>query len=234
MNKKEVLDLTKKIVSVSSEPAENSKVIEYAGELIKAGADMYHCDVMDGVAVRKVTYDYRMVKILRLKYPDFPLDVHLMTRDTISSISKYAKLKPYSISVQYEYFNYEKELIRCLKTIKRKKVKAGIAIAPQTPISYIMPYFKYIDMILIMSVIPGAGGQKFIPETLNKIREAKDLKNRFKKDMLISVDGGINFENAETVFETGADIIVSGSTVYNCFSRKYAIDSLRTSEPIVK
>lgn len=224
----------KRYVSVSTEPVEIKDVPAYANEMINSGADLLHCDIMDGVAVKKTTYDYMMLMKLKKLYKKFPLDVHLMIDDTVGEIKNYIKCRPWGITVQYDYFDYEKHLIKCLKKIKRAKIKAGIAISPSVPISYIVPYLKYLDIILVMGVVPGMGGQKLIDETILKVKEASSLRDRLKKSMIVSFDGGVNFENAEKIFEAGADMVVSGSVVYNCFSRKYAIECLKSGEPIVK
>lgn len=224
----------KKYVSVSTEPVEIKDVPAYANEIIKCGADLLHCDIMDGVAVEKVTYDDDMVRKLKKLNKKFPLDVHLMIDDTVGEIKRYIKCKPWGITVQYDYFDYEKHLIKCLKKIKRARIKAGIAVSPSVPISYIVPYLKYIDIILVMGVIPGKGGQKVLEDTILKVKEASSLRNRFKKSLIISFDGGITFENAQRIYEAGADIVVSGSLVHDCFSKKYAIECLKTGEPIVK
>ena len=224
----------KRYVSASTEPVELKDVPAYANDMINSGADLLHCDVMDGVAVKKSTYDYAMVRKLKKLYKKFPLDVHLMIDDTVGEIKNYIKCRPWGITVQYDYFDYEKHLIKCLKRIKRARIKAGIAISPSVPVSYIVPYLKYLDIILIMGVVPGMGGQKLIEETILKVKEASSLRDRLKKSLIVSFDGGVNLENAEKIYNAGADMVVSGSAIYNCFSHKYAIESLKSGEPIVK
>lgn len=224
----------KRYVSASTEPIELKDVPTYANEMINCGADLLHCDVMDGVAVKKITYDYAMVRKLKNLYKKFPLDVHLMIDDTIGEIRNYIKCRPWGITVQYDYFDYEKHLIKCLKKIKRARIKAGIAISPSVPVSYIAPYLKYLDIILIMGVVPGRGGQTLIEETILKVKEASAIRDRLKKSLIVSFDGGVNLENAEKIYNAGADIVVSGSAINNCFSHKYAIESIKSGEPIVK
>lgn len=224
----------KKYVSVSTEPAEVKDVVAYCGEIIEAGADLLHCDIMDGVAVEKVTYNATMLKKIKKTYKKFPLDVHLMIDDTFGEILQYIRCHPWGITIQYDYFTSERQLVRTLKRIRRSRIKAGVALSPTIPISYIVPYLKYIDIILIMGVVPGLGGQEMIKDTLIKVKEACQLRDKFRKDMIVSFDGGVTYENAQEIFDAGADMVVSGSLVYNCFSRKHAIESLKLGEPIVK
>ena len=227
-------DERKKYVSVSTEPAERSDVLNYAKELMESGADLIHCDIMDGIAVDKITYDSNILKRMKKLNKKIPLDVHLMIDDTLGNVGNYIKCRPWGITVQYDYFEYEKHLIKTLKKIKHARIKAGIAISPNVPVSYIVPYLKYIDIILVMGVVPGLGGQEMIKDTLLKVKEASRIRDRLKSSLVISFDGGVNFQNAQEVFDAGANIVVSGSAVYNCFSRKYAIASLKTGEPLVK
>ncbi|MGN1227092.1 MAG: ribulose-phosphate 3-epimerase [Christensenellales bacterium] len=224
----------KRYVSVSTEPVKIADVPAYAKEIIESGADLLHCDIMDGVAVKQITYDHNMVKRLKKNNKKFPLDVHLMIDDTVGEVGNYIKCRPWGITVQYDYFDYEKHLIKTLKRIKRAKIKVGIAISPSVSVSYIVPYLKYLDIILIMGVMPGLGGQKLMKETLLKVKEASELRDRLKKNLIVSFDGGVTFENVEEIYNAGADMVVSGSLVHNCFSRKHAIESLRNGEPLIK
>lgn len=221
-----------KLVSPSTEPVDASELLDYATELINAGADFLHCDIMDGVAVTKRTYDAKALLPVRNGLPTFKLDVHLMVDDNEEFVKRFLRLRPYAITVQYDFFEYEKELLNCLKMIKRTKTKAGISISPKTPIAYITPFLKYIDLVLVMGVKPGLGGQELIPETLAKVRELKHIKNVLKKDLLISFDGGVTLKNAQKIYDAGADILVSGNAIYNSFDRAYAIDSLKNGEPL--
>jgi len=223
-----------RLVAPSTEPVEKSQVIEYVGELIDAGADMIHCDVMDGVAVKKQTYNEKMIYMIRRKYRKVKLDVHLMTEGGSSTVRRFVKAKPYAITVQYDYFDSEKDLVKALSMIKDAKIKCGISLSPNVPISFITPYLKYLDIILIMGVVPGAGGQKMIPSTLLKVKEAKHIKDILKKSLTISFDGGVNLKNAKEIYDLGADMVVSGSAIYNSFDKAYAIKCFKAGEePIV-
>ncbi len=224
----------KKYVSASTEPVDRGDVVDYVQELLSAGADFIHCDVMDGVAVPKQTYSEKMIALLRRKYPKARLDVHLMTSGGSRTVKKYIRPKPYAITVQYEFFDNEKDLTKALKAISSAGIKCGLSISPNVPFSYIAPYLRYLDIILIMGVKPGIGGQKLIESTLAKVKEAKHIKNTLKKSLTISFDGGVNLQNASKVFEAGADMVISGSAIYNSFDKAYAIQALKgDGEPIV-
>lgn len=223
-----------RLISPSTEPVDKENVVEYAQELLGAGADMLHCDVMDGIAVQKQTYNEKMIFMIRRKVPKLKLDVHLMTSGGSSTVRRYVRAKPFAITIQYDYFEYEKDLINALKMISEAKIKCGISLSPNVPLSFVVPYLKYLDLILVMGVVPGAGGQPMIKSTISKLKEVKHLKDTLKKNLLISFDGGVNFKNANELFEAGADVLVSGSAVFNSFDRAYAIRSLKAEgEPIV-
>lgn len=224
---KEVKKEKIKYVAPSTEPADRSEVADYVQELLGIGADFIHCDVMDGIAVPKQTYNEKMITLLRRKFPNAKLDVHLMTAGGSATVKRYIKAKPFAITVQYEFFQSEKDLVNALKAISKAGIKCGISLSPNVPFSYITPYLKYIDLILVMGVKPGAGGQKLIPQTLSKVKEAKHLKDILKQSLLISFDGGVTLQNACDIYEAGADIVVSGSSIYNSFDREYAITALK-------
>ena len=221
-------------VSASTEPVGKDYVLDYVQDLVDAGTDFIHCDVMDGLAVEKETYDEKLIGIMKRKFPKARLDVHLMTEGGSESVKKFVKYKPYAITVQYDFFETEKDLIKALKMIKSHKIKAGISLSPNVPLSYLAPYISYIDIVLIMGVKPGLGGQTLIPETILKVKEANNLKRTLKNGLIISFDGGVNFKNASKIFEAGADVVVSGNAIYNSFDREYAIQALKSvGEPIV-
>ena len=226
--------VVKKYVSASTEPVEKAEVVDYVQELLSAGADFIHCDVMDGFAVPKETYNEKMISLLRHRYPKARLDVHLMTYGGSRTVKKYVRAKPYSITVQYEFFENEKDLTKALKAIHSAKIKCGLSLSPNVPFSYIAPYLRFLDIVLIMGVKPGLGGQKLIESTLSKVKEAKHIKDTLKKSLTISFDGGVDLHNASKVFESGADVVISGSAIYNSFDKEYAINALKgDGEPIV-
>ena len=179
-------------------------------KLEKGGADLIHVDVMDGHFVPNLTIGPPVIKALR-KCTSLPFDVHLM----ISPVHKY--IKDFSdagadiITIHPEATENLEESIKLIKTLKKK---VGVSLNPNTQINVIEKNFDKIDLVLVMSVFPGFGGQKFIPETINKIKKLKEIKNKNNYNFDIEVDGGINFSNSKDVANAGANILVSGTTIF--------------------
>lgn len=195
------------------------------GEDIKAaeeaGADLIHVDVMDGHFVPNITIGVPVVASLK-KIASLPLDVHLMIEDPDKYIKDFAESGSDWITVHAEACVH---LHRTIQNIKECGVKAGVSLNPATPVSSIEVILPYIDMVLLMSVNPGFGGQKFIPEVLPKIEQLKGMINERKLKVEIEVDGGVNVDNVASVVKAGADIVVMGSAFYN--SDNYA-ETVRT------
>ena len=174
------------------------------------GADLIHVDVMDGHFVPNLTIGPPVISALR-KYTKVPFDVHLMISPVHKYIKDYALAGADIITIHPEA---TKNLSSSIKLIKKLKKKVGLSLNPNTKIDVIKKYLKSVDLVLIMSVYPGFGGQKFIVKTLDKIKKLSKIKNekRFKFD--IEVDGGINFQNSKDVINAGANILVSGTTIF--------------------
>ena len=189
------------------------------------GADMIHYDVMDGVLVPNITFGPQMLKAIR-PYTTLPLDVHLMITEPIRYIKQFAQSGADYITVHYEAC---KDLKATLNAIKSEGVKVGLSISPDTPASVVAPYVNDCDMILVMSVYPGFGGQKFIEGSLEKIKEISEYVKESGKDIRIEVDGGINMSTASLVKQAGADTLVAGSAVFNAPSPKEMIKSLKNA-----
>ncbi|MBI5663711.1 MAG: ribulose-phosphate 3-epimerase [Nitrospirae bacterium] len=177
----------------------------------KAGADLVHVDVMDGHFVPNITIGPLVVKAVK-KVVSIPLDVHLMIEDPDKYVRDFADSGADIITVHQEACIH---LHRTIQNIKECGVKAAVSINPATPVSTIEIVLPYVDMVLIMSVNPGFGGQKFIPEALAKIRQLKDIISRNNYKAEIEVDGGVNIDNVAEVVKAGADIVVMGSAFYN-------------------
>ncbi len=193
--------------------------------LEEGGADMIHVDVMDGHFVPNLTIGPPVIKSLR-KYTDLIFDVHLMISPVHKYIKDYADAGADIITIHPEATENLKDSINLVKDFNKK---IGISLNPDTKIDVIKNFLTDIDLILIMSVHPGFGGQKFIPDVINKIENLKSIKEEKKLNFDIEVDGGINFENSKAVINAGANILVSGTTIFksNNGNIKKNIDALR-------
>ena len=194
-------------------------------KLEKGGADMIHVDVMDGHFVPNLTIGPPVIKALR-GHTKIPFDVHLMISPVHKYISAYANAGADIITIHPES---TENLIDSINHIKKFKKKVGVSLNPDTNFNVILDQLDKIDLVLIMSVFPGFGGQKFIPEVISKIVELNRIKTEKKLNFDIEVDGGINFTNYKSVIEAGANILVSGTTIFkeNNGDIKKNIDSLR-------
>ena len=197
-------------ISPSILSADFSQLGNEIKRLEEGGADMIHVDVMDGHFVPNLTIGPPVIESLK-KNSSLLFDVHLM----ISPVHKY--IKAYSdagadiITIHPEATD---DLRASILEIKKLKKKVGVSLNPETKIDIILDYLEQIDLVLIMSVNPGFGGQKFMPEVLNKIKELKKIQQIKKINFDIEIDGGINFENSKTAIEAGANILVSGTTIF--------------------
>jgi len=189
----------------------------------KAGADMIHVDVMDGHFVPNITIGPPVVKSVK-KIASIPLDVHLMIEDPDKYIKDFADSGADIITVHEEASVH---LHRTLQNIKECGVKAAVSLNPATPISNVELVLPYVDMVLIMSVNPGFGGQKFIPEALTKIEQLKKMINEKGLNIEIEVDGGVTVENVAEVHRAGADIVVMGSAFYNSENYEETVKAVR-------
>ena len=201
-----------------------AKMGEEVKSLEENGADVVHCDVMDGVFVNNITFGIKMVEDLR-KITTLPLDCHLMIVHPEKYVERFAKAGADIITVHYEACQDNLEDV--LKLIKSTGVKCGAVINPDTPVEKIASVIPLCDMVLVMSVFPGFGGQKFIPEALHKLREVKAIADKAGQEIDLEIDGGVNMENVALVKEAGANVIVAGSAVFNAPDRAKAIADLK-------
>lgn len=193
------------------------------------GADLIHCDVMDGSFVEPITFGGQMVKNIR-PLTKLPLDVHLMIEHPKTQIKFFAEAGADIITVHYEACariskGYLKET---LELIKSYGVKCGAVVNPDVPVEELFPVFPLCDMVLLMSVFPGYGGQKFIPSVLEKIKSAREYARAIgKPDMDIEVDGGINAQTAPLAISAGANVLVAGSAIFGAPDFAAAVKNLR-------
>ena len=204
--------------------ADFSKMGEEIISLQNAGADIVHCDVMDGVFVNNITFGIKMVEDIR-KLTTLPLDCHLMIVNPEKYVERFAKAGADYITVHYEAC--KDNLKEVLTLIKSTGVKCGAVINPDTPVDAIKDVLPLCDMVLVMSVFPGFGGQKFIPECLDKLRELRGLIDGLGRDILLEIDGGVHAGNVEEIKSAGADVIVAGSAVFNAENRAEMIAKLK-------
>ncbi|KGK88463.1 ribulose-phosphate 3-epimerase [Clostridium sp. HMP27] len=190
--------------------ADFSKLGEEVKNIEAHGADIVHIDVMDGMFVPNITFGMPIIKSIR-NVTKMPFDVHLMIEKPDRYIEDFVKAGADIITVHYEA---DKHIDRTINYIKSFGVKAAVALNPGTPVSNIKDLIPELDMVLIMSVNPGFGGQKYIKYASNKIREVKELKDKFNPNLLIEVDGGVDVSNIREVVESGANVIVAGSAVF--------------------
>lgn len=213
-------------VSVSTDPIKEYQMIaEYAKD-VQGYADFLHCDVMDGKFVENKTYDYSLVDNIN-KHSLVMLDVHLMTVEPYKSLESYIHAGANIITFHYEAFEDKNVIVDAIKKVKDAKVLVGIAIKPETPVSDIKMFVHDFDVILVMSVEPGASGQKFMPIALDKVKQLNKLRKDNNYKYKIEVDGGINPEIASKLTEAGADILVSGSFIYKSKDKVQAIEQLK-------
>ena len=197
-------------ISPSILSADFSQLGNEIKRLEEGGADMIHVDVMDGHFVPNLTIGPPVIKTLR-NYTKLPFDVHLMIKPVHKYIKSYAEAGANIITIHPEATDNLKDSIKHIKELGKK---VGVSLNPDTKTDIIKEFLSELDLILIMSAHPGFGGQKFIPEVLSKIEELKDIKLKENLKFDIEVDGGIDFNNSKLVVEAGANILVSGTTIF--------------------
>ena len=211
--------MTNKIkVSPSILASDFSKLGEEVAALAKAGADYIHVDVMDGHFVPNISMGPSVVKSVRDR-TSIPFDVHLMIDPIEPYIDEFVKAGADIISIHPEAND---NIEKCIDKIKSHNVKAGLAINPDTKWEVVLPFLDKLDIIVVMSVHPGFGGQKFIPSALEKLKLLRKKIDASHPHIELEIDGGVNFENIESILEAGADVIVAGTTTFTGGEKEYA------------
>jgi len=211
--------MTNKIkVSPSILASDFSKLGEEVAALAKAGADYIHVDVMDGHFVPNISMGPSVVKSVRDR-TSIPFDVHLMIDPIEPYIDEFVKAGADIISIHPEASD---NIEKCIDKIKSHNIKAGLAINPDTEWEVVLPFLDKLDIIVVMSVYPGFGGQKFIPATLEKLKLLRKKIDDSHPHIELEIDGGVNFENIESILEAGADVIVAGTTTFTGGEKEYA------------
>lgn len=217
--------MTKNIkIAPSVLSADFSKMGEEIADVERGGADMLHLDVMDGVFVPNITFGIKMVSDVR-KVTKLPLDCHLMIVHPEKYVEAFAKAGADYITVHYEACG--DGLADTLRLIKKCGVKCGLVINPDTPVENVEKELELCDMVLVMSVFPGFGGQKFIADVLDKCRKIKAVLEEKNPECLLEIDGGINAETAVSATAAGCDVLVAGSSVFSSPDRAAAMALLR-------
>jgi ribulose-phosphate 3-epimerase len=193
-------------------------------ELINSSeADWFHVDVMDGVFVPNISFGFPIMEAVK-KHATKPLDVHLMIVNPDQYIERFAQAGASIITVHYEACTH---LHRTIQLIHQSGCKAGVALNPATPVSVLKDILADLDLVLIMSVNPGFGGQKFIPRTLAKVDELKAMAMKVKPELFIEVDGGIGMQNIDLLIDAGANVLVAGNAVFAASSPEEMIAGMK-------
>lgn len=191
--------------------------------LNQSEADWFHLDIMDGIFVPNISFGFPVMKFIK-KHAQKPLDVHLMITDPDRYIEDFKEAGADILTVHIETCNH---LHRSVQKIKSLGMKAGVSLNPHTPVHLLKDIIADVDLVLIMSVNPGFGGQKFIPNALEKVKELKHLITEKKSNALIEVDGGVDHSNAEALVDAGCDVLVAGSYVFKSENPTETIKGLK-------
>ena len=214
---------SKKLIAPSLLAADFTNLASEINLVNETPADWLHLDVMDGQFVPNITFGMLVIDAVK-KLCTKPLDVHLMINTPEKYIEQFRKSGADHITVHFEACPH---LHRVIHQIKETGAKAGVALNPHTPISLLEDVIEYLDIVLIMSVNPGFGGQKFIYQTLPKVKKLKDLISIRNSNALIEIDGGVGLHNAEKLLQAGADVLVAGSSIYRAEDPKRAISQFK-------
>ncbi|MDD3840879.1 MAG: ribulose-phosphate 3-epimerase [Clostridia bacterium] len=213
-------------ISPSILSADFGYLVKEIRKVEEAGCEMLHVDVMDGHFVPNISFAIPVIEAIK-KHTDMPMDVHLMISNAEQMIDRFIELEPYNITVHAEAVTH---MDRLINHIKQHDIKASIALNPATPLNVLDYTLNNLDMVLIMTVNPGFGGQSFIPNMYQKISDLSQTIRQRRLNTLIQVDGGINESNIKKVVDSGAQVIVAGSAVFNSDDIKKTVNRLKLIE----
>lgn len=196
----------------------------------KSDADWFHIDIMDGVFVPNISFGFPVMNAIK-QHASKPLDVHLMISDPDRYITAFKKAGADVLTVHYEACTH---LHRTIQAIKAEGMKAGVALNPHTPVQVLKDVIEDVDLVCVMSVNPGFGGQKFIRNTFTKVRELKSMILNSESTALIEIDGGVGTDNAKLLVDCGADVLVAGSSVFKAENPLKTIGQLKKLETVIK
>jgi len=214
----------KTLIAPSILSANFSRMTDELKMLEQAGADLVHCDVMDGIFVPNITFGPKFVADIK-KVTKLPLDVHLMITKPERYIDNFIDAGADYLTIHVEATDV---LLPTLEKIKKRNVKAGAVISPDTPVGALKNALPMCDIVLLMSVYPGFGGQKFIEKSLTRLAELKQLVQAVNPKCIIEIDGGVTLENAGAIKQAGAQMLVAGNTVFTAPCPKTAIEKLKS------
>ena len=202
----------------------------------ESNADWLHLDVMDGHFVPNISFGFPVIKAIK-KYCKKPMDVHLMISEPDRYLEAFAQSGADVITVHYEACKHLHRSLQHIKQLGKKmerRILAGVAVNPHTPVAQLQSILPDVDLVCLMSVNPGFGGQAFIPNSLHKIKQLRQLMYQLGSNAHIEVDGGVKLENGESILRAGADVLVAGSSVFGANNPEAAIAAFKNMEPNVK
>ena len=222
------IDMTKKImISASTHACPFDKLPEYVTKLKKAGVDYLHCDLMDGKFVDDIALSTEKIKQI-WEFSDLPLDVHLMSTAPQEYFDACLEADAEFVTIHFESFDNLSLIKKAINELKVNGIKAGITLNPNTPAEKLQDLLEYVDLVLVMSVVPGKSGQTFMVESVEKIAYFDKMRKENNYNYIIEVDGGINDKTAHYAINAGADMLVSGSYLYKAENLKEALTKLKS------